>query len=183
MKASKARTASGWWDTAHSAAEKTVTISTPGGIGPSTSTPGRCINSLVCWKPSSTSPLATSWPTGTHCDRHSRTHQVGLAAGDCASRREQPVDGIAGQYHDVERLTGLDAFGRIHATHRLEFSRDAALSPIGVGQLSQHPPRCHRRNTRDLGWHAGILDPSSGTRDACRRLSDIAKWHGQQQTI
>ena len=46
-------------------AEKVVMIWMAGGSGPITSMPLKCINSLSCWKPSSTSPRATRLPTGT----------------------------------------------------------------------------------------------------------------------
>ncbi len=64
-KESNAAAAAGQFDALHTAAAKTVVTWISGGRSPMTSTPGRCINSLNCWKQSSTSPRATSVPTGT----------------------------------------------------------------------------------------------------------------------
>jgi hypothetical protein len=143
------------------------------------------MSSLSCWKPSSTSPFATSEPTGTpggactilllmssampqrsnslaSCTplgpveypsvrasttawrsaaslpisgrgapartamaTPERTRSTLLPANDTATRNEL-VDRVGGQDHDVERLAGLHAFRRIDSADRF----DGDLGPV-----------------------------------------------------
>ena len=94
MKSSIARTASARSEPGHRPAEKVVMNWIGSGSVPSTSMPGRCISSLSCWKPSSTSPRATSEPTGT-------------PGGACTMR---PLD-LLGDAPALEQLRQVHAAG------------------------------------------------------------------------
>ena len=75
-------------------AEKVVMKSVPGGSGPSTSMPSRCISSLSCWKPSST--VAVGHQTA---DRHARRRRARCARAwprRCPSARTGRQVGAAG---------------------------------------------------------------------------------------
>src|SRR4029079_18245717 len=65
MNSSSTRAPSGSRARTLTAAENVVTIWMDGGSDPTMSIPPTCINSDSCWKPSATSPRATSAPTGT----------------------------------------------------------------------------------------------------------------------
>ena len=73
-------------------------------------------------------PMSGRGAPRAHRDRDGRAHQVGLAAGDDAAGRDQLVDRVGGQHHDVEALAGLHPLGRIDAADR--FERDLAAAAL-----------------------------------------------------
>ena len=58
-----------------------------GGMGPITSTPSRCMSSLSCWKPSSTSPRVISAPTGVPAGACTTRGRITSAIAQRSNRR------------------------------------------------------------------------------------------------
>ena len=107
-------------------AEKVVTIWIAGGSVPTTSMPARCISSLSCWKPSSTSPRATSVPTGTP---GGGLHEAVLdRVGDApaleqleqlhAARAGGVADAARRQHRPLDRILRADVRPRRAGAHR-----------------------------------------------------------------
>ena len=123
----------------HTAAENTVTAWISGGSGPMTSMPGTCINSLNCWKPSSTSPRATSVPTGT--PGGACTMRGAIVVGDApaleqadevrAARTRRIADAARAQHGVANRRFAADVGSRRAGGHRDRHARareiDAAV--------------------------------------------------------
>jgi len=92
-------------------------------------------------------------------------HQVPLAAGHELARREQLVDGVGGEHHQIKRLVRHDALGGVHAAHRFDLHLHARTLFVGRHQIGQHLARGHGRNAADRpgryvggaggckGWH------------------------------
>ena len=92
-----------------------------------------------------------------HRDRDGGARQIGLAAGNDPARRDELVDRLGGQHHDVERLAVLHSPGGLDTAHR--FERDfAAGVPPGVGHIGQDLARGHRGDTGESGVHGWIAD-------------------------
>ncbi|MDV7393894.1 hypothetical protein RZS08_21120, partial [Arthrospira platensis SPKY1] len=69
-----------------------------------------------------------------HGDRHRGTNQIHPRTGQHVARSDQSLQGIRGQKHGIERLTGLHPPGRIHPADGLERQRHAGALPVVTGQ-------------------------------------------------
>ena len=94
-------------------------------------------------------PISGRGAPAAHRDRDAGAHEVDLAAGDEVTGREQLVDRVGREHHDVERLAGLHARGGVDAADR--FDRDALprASLVGARQLGEHRLGRHRRDAAD----------------------------------
>jgi hypothetical protein len=92
-----------------------------------------------------------------HRHRDGRARQIGLAAGDNPARRDELVDRLGGQHHDVELLAGLHSLGRVNTAHRFE-REFASAEPPGVGHIGQDLACGHRGDTRQSGVHDWLTD-------------------------
>ena len=72
---------------------------------------------------------------GGNGHRYPRAHQVGATAGQHMARRDEFVDGIAGQHHAVKRFARLHAFGRVDTADRLNMNLH--LGCMGLVELHQ----------------------------------------------
>lgn len=66
----------------------------------------------------------------------------------------QFVDGITGQQHHVQRLTGLYALCRIHPANRFNRHWLTACGLPSNGQIGQHLARGHGGNTAKRRGHS-----------------------------
>ena len=81
--------------------------------------------------------------------RHVRAHQVHPAAGQRAATGHELVDRIGGEKHHIERLTGRDALGGIHAAHRFDGHGHTRNRLVSGRQFGQHLAGGHRRDSLD----------------------------------
>ena len=123
----------------------------PAGSGPMTSMPGTCINSLNCWKPSSTSPRATSVPTGTPGGACTMRDAIASAMPQRSNRRDQ--------VRAARPRRIADAAGAQHRVANGRFGAD-------VGS---------RRAGRDRDRHAGAREIDAAVADRRGRRSPTAR--------
>ena len=118
--------------------------------------PSRCISSLSCWKPSATSPRATSEPTGTPGRRLHRAlaHCVGDAPAleqlqqRGAARAGGVADGGRGQ-HGRRTASSLPMSGRGRARlHGHGHARAHEVDPAAAPAHGRRRPACRSRRRR-----------------------------------
>ena len=103
-----------------------------------------------------------------HRNRNARPHQVDLAAGNDTAARDELVDRIGGQDHDVERLARLHAFRRVDSADRFDGDIGLGLRTIELRELGQYGPRRHGRDAGDAhGCPALTAKAGARARAAC----------------
>ena len=103
-------------------------------------------------------------------DGDARAREIGLAAGEHLSRRDELVDRVGGQHDDVELLAVVHPPGGLDAAHRVERDRGAAAPCPDVGHPGQDLAGGHRGDAGERGAH-GLAPAASATHAGLAMLS------------